>query len=412
MLDRSAGTEKFGMSFSCPDLLNVADCALMRQALLRTIFNRIRRARAAHAPNGDVFMADVLEPILTKVEDRDIWMPEMGFVLHLHRTDKIDAASAQLALALSVANGETIEWSHEVGEDAEMLFAGTLFIASGRMDARISADEVQIDFTGGTTPLSLRFRRTGNLWARVGEAVPERLCDAYLLACNDIGIYVNGFRTGEEMTSQVPLLSHARAVSPDVISRHAEILEGAVDTIEQMGPNYVRWVGHAIKTVQMLDCWREEGDPVYTSSSWPSRPGMVSMGFSVAPTLFEHKFRVADSFIHEASHQYLNLLSLAFPLANGEDTGYYYSVLARRERQIDRVLLAFHAAANMALFYAEAFRRGRFECRHNFKWALDCSTSLREPLDRTAGLSDVGKGIFKPLALALDQIDQSMLAHA
>ncbi len=411
MLNRAAGTEEFGMSFSCPSLLGTQDCTVMRQALLRTIFGRVRKARNARWPNHDAFLSSVLEPLLARLEDADVWMPELGFVLHLHREGKIDAASAQLALALSAAQIDDVTWSYEIGEDAEMLFGGTLFVGGGSMRARISRDVAEIDLFGGSAPLSLRFVRTGALWQRMGTESP-RICDPYLLASDEIAIYVNGFKTGEEMTSQVPLLSHGRAVGPAGIARHAEILSSALATIEQMGPDYVRWVGHAIKMVQMLDCWREEGDPVYTSSSWPSRPGMVSMGFSVAPTLFEHKFRVADSFIHEASHQYLNLLSLAFPLANGNDSSLYYSVLARRERPIDRVLLAFHAAANMALFYAEAFRRGRYECRHNFKWAMDCSKSLREPLDHTTGLTDVGLGIFRPLASALDEIDTSMLAHA
>jgi HEXXH motif-containing protein len=136
------------------------------------------------------------------------------------------------------------------------------------------------------------------------------------------------------------------------------------------------------------------------------------MGLSTAPTQFDYGFRVADALVHEASHQYANLVSLAFPLSNGTDSKLYYSALARRERPIDRVLFAFHAAGNIALFYADALKGGRSECAYNYKWAVECANSLREPIEQTTGLTDVGLGVYRPLAAALDRMDPGLLANA
>ncbi len=86
-----------------------------------------------------------------------------------------------------------------------------------------------------------------------------------------------------------------------------------------------------------------------TSMDWP---GVVSCSFPIGAAA------LAETFVHEASHQHLNIVRRLGPVVNRTDAGLYYSPLKGSARPIEAILVAYHAVANMLLFYRDCLSSG------------------------------------------------------
>jgi HEXXH motif-containing protein len=65
----------------------------------------------------------------------------------------------------------------------------------------------------------------------------------------------------------------------------------------------------------------------------------------------------AEMMIHECSHQYISILT-RFTALTADDGRLYYSPFVRKERPAERILLAYHAFANVESFYKDCIRAG------------------------------------------------------
>ena len=61
---------------------------------------------------------------------------------------------------------------------------------------------------------------------------------------------------------------------------------------------------------------------------------------------------IAEVLVHECAHQYFYLLAYVGPYDDGSDERLYWSPPLRRNRPLSRILMAYHALANVRLFYA------------------------------------------------------------
>jgi HEXXH motif-containing protein len=111
--------------------------------------------------------------------------------------------------------------------------------------------------------------------------------------------------------------------------------------------------------------------------------------------------RLAEMLIHESSHQHFHLLTRLAPLAE-EDERLFYSPFARAQRHADRILLAYHAFANVELFYRACLERGIQTAR-----ALDGIARFQADLDAVervladeAALTPIGRELLEALVLA------------
>src|ERR1700722_7239268 len=131
-------TRAFGTSFSCPRSLSSQSWATMQQALLRMVLKRVQRAVAAdhHCRELQAFYESLLLPICEKVASKDLWLPELGFVLALCKSGRADTACAQLGLALFALVDEPAEWSVRFVQGSEILFAGSIIPVDGKLSAR------------------------------------------------------------------------------------------------------------------------------------------------------------------------------------------------------------------------------------------------------------------------------------
>src|SRR5262249_9893120 len=113
---------------------------------------------------------------------------------------------------------------------------------------------------------------------------------------------------------------------------------------------YQTWVG---RVVQYLVPWKPLPDQLPSgSSSHNCAPGVLGIGNH------GHPLALVDSLVHEASHHHYYILTKLGPVDDGSDANLYYNPFLEMDRPIGRILLAYHAFANVLLFCRLARARG------------------------------------------------------
>jgi len=173
--------------------------------------------------------------------------------------------------------------------------------------------------------------------------------------------------------------------APDLI----EILTQALDLLEEHLPHYFDWVVRIIQRMAVL----QSGRNVLHSGSPENQYGTI---------LISDNFRVlsvAEMLIHEASHHYFELLNKLGPTVDPSHTELYYSPVKQCDRPLHRILLAYHAFANVMLFY-----RGVAECGLADSWSAkfqnvlnDELRQLEQPLLENDAILPIGRALMEPL---------------
>ena len=173
--------------------------------------------------------------------------------------------------------------------------------------------------------------------------------------------------------------------SPDLI----EILTQALDLLEKHLPHYLDWVVRIIQRVAVVHSERN----VLYSGSHESQHGTIFISDN------SRVLSVAEMLIHEASHKYFELLNKLGPTVDPSHTQLYYSPAKRCDRPLPKILLAYHAFANVMLFY-----RGVAECgladssSAKFQNVLnDELRQLQQPLLKNDAILPVGRVLVEPL---------------
>jgi hypothetical protein len=121
---------------------------------------------------------------------------------------------------------------------------------------------------------------------------------------------------------------------------HAEVTQ-ARRLLRRVAPAYAVWSEAVVRYVLPVEA--REGQ--FASASARTAPGVVALSPGAGAV------RVAESLVHEASHQYLFFAGRFARLVAARSVRLYYSPFVGRDRPLDKILLAFHAAANVVAFY-------------------------------------------------------------
>lgn len=171
-------------------------------------------------------------------------------------------------------------------------------------------------------------------------------------------------------------------------------LERAAALLENHAASHLAWVTDL--TWAILPVAKPDATPgSSTSTSSPGLIGIPHISFPLDP------MQVAELLVHETSHQYYHCAQIYAEPCNDEDKALYWSPYASKERPIDRILIAFHAFANVVLLYramlAGGMARDRDRAERAIATNLPMLTNLSEALSRSPGLTDVGRSLFEPL---------------
>ena len=172
----------------------------------------------------------------------------------------------------------------------------------------------------------------------------------------------------------------------------AENLSEALAILRDYAPTYSAWVEDVLRFVVPIAPVAPDTSHSRTN---PAVPAVVFMSFPADPV------RSAEILVHECSHLYYHLVREWFRTSNGRDPRLYYSPYVGRDRPIERILVAFHAFANVALFYRACQESGApfpDVCARRIDQDVPRLTTLRAHLEATDGLTRVGRGVWQPLA--------------
>jgi HEXXH motif-containing protein len=172
----------------------------------------------------------------------------------------------------------------------------------------------------------------------------------------------------------------------------------AYELLRECSPEYAGWAARLIRVIVPVDA--PEGHQV-SASHWHRR-GEVLMSWRLRPE------QVAEMLVHEASHQHFFLAAFIGGYDNGSDNSTYYSPVVRQERPLSKILLAYHAFANVLLF----FRCCRSRLDGKGKLFVDKETDklmeeleqLEAPLRRNGALTRLGNRLWEPLSSQVHRV--------
>ena len=168
-----------------------------------------------------------------------------------------------------------------------------------------------------------------------------------------------------------------------------EVLTQALDLLEDHLPHYFDWVVRIIRRVIVLHAVPN----VLHSGSPENQHGTILISDN------SRALSVAEMLIHESSHQYLELLNKLGPTVDPGHTQLYYSPAKQCDRPLHKILLAYHAFANVMLFYRGVAECGLADSRFaKFQNLLnDELRQLEQPLLDNDSILPIGRALVKPL---------------
>ncbi|WP_084560419.1 aKG-HExxH-type peptide beta-hydroxylase [Duganella sacchari] len=170
----------------------------------------------------------------------------------------------------------------------------------------------------------------------------------------------------------------------------------AMGRIQETSASLSAWIDEAIAGVICL-----QAPPNSCSSgSSVSYPGLV---FVTHPMDVE---KLAVLLVHEASHIYLNALSQHVQLVQPGNTETIYSPFRRLQRPVEKVLLAFHAAANMVRYTSGRLQSGDTNpaIEYEYRTNLEYARNMHEDLSKTSALTEAGTVFLSRVASCLSSL--------
>jgi HEXXH motif-containing protein len=184
-------------------------------------------------------------------------------------------------------------------------------------------------------------------------------------------------------------LQRGAGVVEEIDSETMQRFRDGIDILRHHARPYLSWVSRLVSEILVK---RSEADGI-ASGSTSSCPGLISV--SVAPAA-----AIVEMLVHESSHQYFNIVKTVGPLVNPADTQMYYSPAVKKNRPLERILLAYHAFANVLLMYRLCLDKNIEDdgyCASNSIRLKNDVEQLEEPLRDNPNLTPLGKALCEPL---------------
>lgn len=168
---------------------------------------------------------------------------------------------------------------------------------------------------------------------------------------------------------------------------------GALKLLAEFGSGYLGWVAQVIREIIPLP---PSGD-MTNSASGNLAPGVITASNQ------GRRCVLAEMLVHESTHHYLYILKRLGPLEDGSDGALYFSPFRNVGRPILYIIFAYHAFANVLLFYRTLRRQGLSADEPGFysdQRIHDLEESLRTlegSLQSTTALTSLGRALCEPL---------------
>jgi HEXXH motif-containing protein len=314
------------------------------------------------------------------VDFNTTWDLAFGRVLRALESPEVDPVDvlAEVGLRLA-ARGQAGNWSASLREQRCLTWDNRWLLPKSTRLSVVSAGtvaEVRTDDSACT------FRHAANGW-QTEDA--EQL----LSIGNDPPFaLIPPEATPQDMISEDDF--HSIFEFPAVTLEMARPFSEALTIIAEYAPEYRSWVERVLRGILICRCNASRT----RSSSWMHAPGMVLISWSANP------IEIAEMMVHECSHQYYYVVSKVADVVDGSDKTLHYSPAVQRKRPLSKILVGYHAFANILLFYRTLLTRGFSGdgyC-HSIEARLTSEVAeLERPLRDNPALTSAGLDLCQPL---------------
>jgi hypothetical protein len=155
-----------------------------------------------------------------------------------------------------------------------------------------------------------------------------------------------------------------------------------IKLISLAAPEYIPWLEEAYRGLLIFKVSESER---FRSGTEFNLPGLIAVSDNCSP------LEMAESLIHECSHQLFFLASISMRFTDSNINESFYSPIRDQHRSTQRVLIGAHAVANISRFYrrllgcdiyretaAERFSHFSNWFENDYVTALDSSSALTE----------------------------------
>ncbi|MEO0652472.1 MAG: HEXXH motif-containing putative peptide modification protein [Planctomycetota bacterium] len=344
------------------------------------VLERIVGLRGSAGGTGELpaELEHVLAVIGRAAQSRPIaWAPSFGPVAELALKPAAQAlANADYQAVLQFvaelgSRGELSSAKIEVGQPVELRIGARRVPCSDTLEVCAPDDEsrLRVDGAGLDARLIQASSVTLGLVPSTGQSIEVQLLERPQAL---------GLECGEPQ-------------SPTHFEEASQQLREGLDLIRGYASAWEHWVLDVLREVRMVD----GSDAIMRSGSDPRSPGAIRMSFPSSPV------QVAEMLVHECSHQRFHLAERLGAVVNGADVALYNSPVKQCGRPLEAILLAYHAFANVLLFYRSCIESGLDDggyCERNIDRHGPELAELLRPLRETDGLTEVGDFLWRPLA--------------
>jgi HEXXH motif-containing protein len=177
---------------------------------------------------------------------------------------------------------------------------------------------------------------------------------------------------------------------PWIDERMLVVFADALALLHRFTPEYLPWIDRTVHQLFLLSPRPSKVE----SGSVEHYLGLVHL------TAHGEPLPVAELLLHEATHQYMNVLAKLQPLDDGTDDRLYWSPAVETDRPVSKIIAAFHAFGNVLLFYRWCRERGlpnAAECDRQEALLGGWMEHLVPPVVDNPAITDTGNALCQPL---------------
>jgi HEXXH motif-containing protein len=348
-------------------------------ALVTTVFNR--DAECCDRSGTGVFEALEAVTIHAAQDFETAWSPGAGYLAEGVR--ERDPFHVQVGVLLTLlhgaARGVRVEWSLQLPREVSAHVRHVRLRHASFFRVCSDAETITLTYVGAGHSSKVE------LWPQLGKsATPASMEPVATIDSPPDGIQL--LTTAEHMRGlQGSAVDTLTGVVSECTSAQRGAVAGGLKLLLDKAPGYYDWVTSVIRRIALLE---QIGPDTLQSCTFDWHLGTCAITASLRP------ISIAEMLVHESSHQYFNQVHLSEPLVNPAHDGMYYSPFKRRDRPLVRILVAYHAFANVLLFYQTA--TGGLP---SSQWDMAASVSAAERtlVDQQDWLTPSGRALFLPL---------------
>lgn len=323
----------------------------------------LSRIYADEPPNDEIFWSAVPAMMMDSLTNGDI----------------LSAQRAAASLLLhSGAHGVSGDWELRFDQPSLFLWGPYLLPESDRLIVNHKQETVRILSEINGSRHESRLHRI----AETGAWRSEELTQLPLVADDGYALTLLPDRVAPPLQCDSPPLSQFSSGTHDSIAQALRLLRA-------LAPQYRDWVTRVLRHLIVVAAPKAG----IMSGNLHGYYGVFYISDCRDPLV------IGEMMVHEASHQYFHSITPVEDVADQTDPTTYYSPFVRRQRTIDRLLLAYHAFGNVYLYYRECLdsQDHHEQASAGLRTVWDDLSVVEETLMTSDKLTPTGRALIEPL---------------